>query len=89
MGGQACVLYGGAEFSRDTDLAILCDEPNLKRLKGALEEGEALRQKNLHMEVELQQIGAQLDDIHRSTMWRTWAVLRRIKDLVTSPWSKT
>jgi len=23
MGGQACVFYGAAEFSRDTDLAIL------------------------------------------------------------------
>ncbi len=59
-----------------------------RALKGALQEGEVLRQKNLHMEVELQQIGAQLHDIHRSTMWRTWAVLRKIKDLVTSPWSK-
>jgi hypothetical protein len=26
MGGQACVFYGAAEFSRDTDLAILADE---------------------------------------------------------------
>jgi hypothetical protein len=26
MGGQACVLYGGAEFSRDCDIAILCDD---------------------------------------------------------------
>ena len=23
IGGQACVFYGAAEFSRDTDLAIL------------------------------------------------------------------
>ena len=23
MGGQACVLYGAAEFSRDTDIAVL------------------------------------------------------------------
>ena len=23
MGGQACVFYGAAEFSRDTDLAVL------------------------------------------------------------------
>ena len=23
MGGQACVFYGAAEFSRDTDLAIV------------------------------------------------------------------
>jgi hypothetical protein len=25
MGGQACVFYGAAEFSRDTDLAILAN----------------------------------------------------------------
>jgi hypothetical protein len=41
MGGQACVLYGGAEFSRDCDIAILCDEPNLARLQSALKELEA------------------------------------------------
>jgi hypothetical protein len=35
MGGQACVFYGGAEFSRDTDLAILADPENLKRLQQA------------------------------------------------------
>jgi len=36
MGGQACVLYGAAEFSRDIDLAILADLQNLNRLRGAL-----------------------------------------------------
>lgn len=36
MGGQACVFYGAAEFSRDTDLAILADAPNLARLRRAL-----------------------------------------------------
>lgn len=36
MGGQACVFYGAAEFSRDIDLAILADEPNLDRLRAAL-----------------------------------------------------
>ena len=41
MGGQACVLYGGAEFSRDTDLAILADQENLDRLRVALEELQA------------------------------------------------
>ena len=25
MGGQACVFYGAAEFSRDTDFAVLAD----------------------------------------------------------------
>jgi hypothetical protein len=41
MGGQACVLYGGAEFSRDCDIAILCNEPNLSRLQSALKELDA------------------------------------------------
>jgi hypothetical protein len=36
MGGQACVLYGAAEFSRDIDLAILADPHNLSRLGEAL-----------------------------------------------------
>jgi len=38
MGGQACVLYGAAEFSRDTDLAILSDVENLSRLQKALDD---------------------------------------------------
>lgn len=41
MGGQACVFYGAAEFSRDTDLAILADAPNLARLRQALDELQA------------------------------------------------
>jgi hypothetical protein len=36
MGGQACVLYGALEFSRDTDLAILASPENLARLRAAL-----------------------------------------------------
>lgn len=36
MGGQACILYGAAEFSRDVDLAVAPDERNLDRLRGAL-----------------------------------------------------
>lgn len=36
MGGQACVLYGAAEFSRDTDFAILASPANLDRLGRAL-----------------------------------------------------
>lgn len=35
MGGQACVFYGAAEFSRDTDLAILADAANLARRTGS------------------------------------------------------
>ncbi len=37
MGGQACVLYGAAEFSRDTDLALLASPDNLLRLQGSLD----------------------------------------------------
>jgi hypothetical protein len=38
MGGQACVFYGAAEFSRDCDIAILCEPQNLARLQRALDE---------------------------------------------------
>ena len=41
MGGQACVFYGAAEFSRDTDLAILADTANLERLRQALADLQA------------------------------------------------
>ncbi len=36
MGGQACILYGAAEFSRDVDIAVLADEKNLQSLRKAL-----------------------------------------------------
>ncbi len=38
MGGQACILYGASEFSRDVDLAIYANPDNLNRLQGALDE---------------------------------------------------
>ena len=41
MGGQACVFYGAAEFSRDTDLAILASSENLARLQKALKDLKA------------------------------------------------
>jgi hypothetical protein len=41
MGGQACVFYGAAEFSRDTDLAILASEENLTHLRSALADLQA------------------------------------------------
>jgi len=41
MGGQACVLYGAAEFSRDLDLALLPDPTNLDCLRTALAELDA------------------------------------------------
>jgi hypothetical protein len=36
MGGQACILYGAAEFSRDVDVAVAVSPGNLHRLRGAL-----------------------------------------------------
>jgi hypothetical protein len=41
MGGQACVFYGAAEFSRDTDFVILAAATNLARLRQALAELQA------------------------------------------------
>ena len=41
IGGQACVLYGAAEFSRDCDVVILADESNFKKLNSALAELQA------------------------------------------------
>ena len=41
MGGQACVFYGAAEFSRDLDLIILLNEANLRRFVLALKALEA------------------------------------------------
>jgi hypothetical protein len=41
MGGQACVLYGAAEFSRDVDFALLAEGRNLRRLRSALRELQA------------------------------------------------
>jgi hypothetical protein len=38
MGGQACVFYGAAEFSRGCDIVMVADHDNLQRLRGALEE---------------------------------------------------
>jgi len=36
MGGQACISYGAAEFSRDVDLAILASSENLDSLRSAM-----------------------------------------------------
>ncbi|MBU0676630.1 MAG: hypothetical protein KJ626_00805 [Verrucomicrobia bacterium] len=38
MGGQACVFYGAAEFSRDTDIVLLAEPENLDRLRAAMDE---------------------------------------------------
>jgi hypothetical protein len=36
IGGQACIIYGAAEFSRDSDFVILATHQNLERLRKAL-----------------------------------------------------
>jgi len=36
MGGQACVFYGAAEFSRDLDLLVLADASSLNALRAAM-----------------------------------------------------
>lgn len=41
MGGQACVFYGAAEFSRDADFVLLADTANLTRLRKALADLQA------------------------------------------------
>jgi hypothetical protein len=41
MGGQACILYGASEFSRDVDLAVYAAPENLNRLNAALTELQA------------------------------------------------
>jgi hypothetical protein len=41
MGGQACVFYGAAEFSRDLDLVALTEPANLERFRAALSDLQA------------------------------------------------
>jgi hypothetical protein len=41
MGGQACVFYGAAQFSRDADIAVLAESANLGRLQAALDDLQA------------------------------------------------
>lgn len=43
MGGQACVFYGAAQFSKDIDFALLADDENFARLHAALRELQASR----------------------------------------------
>lgn len=43
MGGQACVFYGAAQFSKDVDFLILAGDANFKGLGRALEELQAKR----------------------------------------------
>jgi hypothetical protein len=41
MGGQACVVYGAAEFSRDLGLLILISPENLHYIRQALKDLDA------------------------------------------------
>lgn len=43
MGGQACIFYGAAEFSRDIDFSIAIDTDNIEAIKRALDELRAER----------------------------------------------
>jgi hypothetical protein len=43
MGGQACVLYGALEFSRDIDIALLVEPSNLVRFRALLADLQAER----------------------------------------------
>ena len=43
MGGQACVFYGTAQFSKDIDFLILAEEENFEGLHAALGELNAVR----------------------------------------------
>src|SRR4051794_32120906 len=36
MGGQACVFYGAAQFSKDIDLILLASEDNFSKFVAAL-----------------------------------------------------
>ncbi len=36
IGGQACIIYGAAEFSRDSDFVVLVTDKNIDNLKHAL-----------------------------------------------------
>ena len=42
MGGQACVFYGAAQFSKDIDFLVLADASNFLELHAALNELEAV-----------------------------------------------
>lgn len=43
MGGQACVFYGAAQFSKDIDFVLLAAETNFQNLLIALNELGAKR----------------------------------------------
>jgi len=92
MGGQACVLYGAAEFSRDVDFAILADAGNLRRLRSALKELQAEERpaplRDMVAERPLQHRKAGLEDVQeRSLSYRTRDLESRLAAHVREqPW---
>jgi len=78
MGGQARVFYGAAEFSRDTDLAIVADAANLS--PGCVGRWSNCRPKSLpslpsKME-ELERALVAEEYVERERDWRYWLPLR-------------
>ncbi|RLE28085.1 MAG: hypothetical protein DRJ65_00845, partial [Acidobacteria bacterium] len=61
-------------------------------LAGALKllenEREGLMRERAHLEAETAQARTYIGEIHSSVMWRTWAVFRRLKAILTYPWRK-
>jgi hypothetical protein len=78
MGGQACILYGAAEFSRDTDLAVLASPANLARLRGAarLERRTLLRMARPGLESRLAAALAAEERCERRADARYWVPLK-------------
>ncbi len=67
IGGQACIIYGASEFSRDSDFVVLSSTDNLSNLRAALTELKARRiyvppldKKHLNRELK----GSNLDIAH-------------------------
>jgi hypothetical protein len=48
IGGQACIIYGAAEFSRDSDFVILSATDNLARMRKAL---KAMKAKPIYVPI--------------------------------------
>jgi len=48
IGGQACIVYGAAEFSRDSDFVILSAPDNLARMRKAL---KAMKAKPIYVPI--------------------------------------
>ena len=80
MGGQACVFYGAAEFSRDLDLLILADAENLALLRRALEDLGAEPRTTIEVEGEAIDLLA-IEDLVRAKktqLDKDWPMIRRL-----------